>query len=58
MESVNDMYCKQRVVEFPVAEKETEINIKKRDICAPVVFYAAYSGNSLQTFRDNPSVPF
>jgi len=28
------------------------------DICAVPGYYAAYSGNSLPTFRDNLSLPF
>jgi hypothetical protein len=27
------------------------------EICAPLGYYAAYSDNSLQTFRDNLSIP-
>jgi len=32
-------------------------NWYQREICALMGYYAAYSGNSLPTFRDNQSVP-
>jgi len=35
-------------------EKRPKINALKTEICALVGNYAAYSGNSLLAFRDNP----
>ena len=51
-------YCIYRFLEHPKAEFRIflRINSGRFQNCAPLGYYAASSGNSLPTFRDNLSV--
>ena len=38
--------------------KDLRLHLRSNNVCALLGYYAAYSGNSLPTFRDNLSATF